>query len=42
MKDYPMFWVFLEIALGLGLFILIIWWTLPRKEADEDKNTRDD
>jgi hypothetical protein len=39
MRDYPMFWVFLEIALGLGLFIFIVWWTLPKKE-DRDKQEK--
>jgi hypothetical protein len=39
MQDYPMFWVLLEIALGLGLFVFIVWWTLPRKE---DRKSNDE
>ncbi len=31
-----MFWVLLEVGLGLALFIFIIWWTLPKKD-DRDK-----
>jgi len=27
-----MVWIFFEIALGLALFIFIVWWTLPKKE----------
>jgi hypothetical protein len=37
MLDYPMFWVLLEVFLGLGLFIFIVWWTLPRKDRDDDR-----
>jgi len=29
-----MFWMALEIALGLALFIGIVWWTLPKKQKD--------
>lgn len=36
MRDYPMFWVLLEIGLGLGLFVFIIWWTLPKKDQRKD------
>jgi hypothetical protein len=32
-----MFWVFLELALGLALFIFLIWWTLPKKDKDGDQ-----
>jgi hypothetical protein len=34
-----MWWLALEIALGLALFILLVWWTLPRRRrsADETK-----
>ena len=42
MKDYPLFWVLLEMALGLALFVFIIWWTLPKKEKEEDSATRDE
>ena len=31
-KGYPMFWVFLELALGLALFVFLVWWTLPKKD----------
>ena len=27
-------WVFLEIALALGVAILIVWWTVPKKRSD--------
>lgn len=36
MRDYPMFWVLLEIGLGLGLFVFIVWWTLPKKDQRKD------
>jgi H+/Cl- antiporter ClcA len=32
-----MWWLALEIALGLLLFILLVWWTLPRKSRSADK-----
>ena len=32
-----MWWLALEIALGLALFILLVWWTLPRKSRAADK-----
>jgi hypothetical protein len=38
MLDSGMFWVLLEIALGLALFIFIIWWTLPRKSDRDEKD----
>ncbi len=31
-----MAWMALEIALGLALFIGIVWWTLPKKEKRSD------
>ena len=37
MRDYPMFWVLLEVGLGLALFVFIIWWTLPKKTDRDDK-----
>ena len=37
MRDYPMFWVLLEIGLGLALFVFIIWWTLPKSRGPDDK-----
>jgi len=27
-----MLWLALELALGLALFIGIVWWTLPRRD----------
>jgi hypothetical protein len=30
-------WLALEIVLGLAAFILIIWWTLPRRKRDDGK-----
>jgi hypothetical protein len=38
MKGYPMLWVFLEIALGLALFVFIVWWTLPSKDKNNPPN----
>ena len=35
MEGHPMFWIFLEIALGLALFVFLVWWTLPKKEKDD-------
>jgi len=32
-----MTWLILEGVLALGLFVFIIWWTLPRKR-DRDKD----
>jgi len=32
-----MWWLALEIALGLALFILLVWWTLPRRSPPPDK-----
>ena len=34
-KGYPMFWIFLELALGLALFVFLVWWTLPKKDKDD-------
>jgi hypothetical protein len=31
-----MWWLALEIALGLALFVLLVWWTLPRKRRTPD------
>ena len=34
-----MIWLILEAGLSVGLFLLIIWWTMPRKpKQDHDKN----
>jgi len=30
-----MFWIFLELALGLALFVFLVWWTLPKKDKDD-------
>jgi hypothetical protein len=35
-KGYPMFWIFLELALGLALFVFLVWWTLPKKNRDDE------
>ena len=32
MEAKEMFWVVFEILLGLGLFLFIIWWTMPKKK----------
>tara|TARA_B100000945_G_C20197794_1_gene509979 strand:+ start:525 stop:650 length:126 start_codon:yes stop_codon:yes gene_type:complete len=40
MEDYPLFWIFLEIFLGLGMFLLIIFWTLPKK-IDKQRESDD-
>lgn len=37
MRDYAMFWVLLEVVLGLALFVFIIWWTLPKKDDRDDR-----
>jgi len=31
-------WFLLEAAVALGLLILIVWWTLPRKPRRSDRN----
>ena len=31
-------WVLLEVALALAVAILIVWWTLPRKPRDAEKD----
>ena len=38
-----MIWLILEAVLSLVLFLLIIWWTLPRKDkrAQDGKPDRD-
>jgi hypothetical protein len=36
-----MWWLALEIALGLALFILLVWWTLPRKRRSADDTPGD-
>jgi hypothetical protein len=33
-----MIWLILEVVLGLGLFIFIIWWTMPRKHDRDGKD----
>lgn len=30
-----MFWIFLEITLGLALFVFLVWWTLPKKDKND-------
>ena len=32
-----MFWIFLELALGLALFVFLVWWTLPKKKNNDDR-----
>jgi hypothetical protein len=35
-------WLILEAVLSLVLFLLIIWWTLPRKrKRDQDHDDKD-
>ena len=34
-KGYSMFWIFLELALGLALFVFLVWWTLPKKDKGD-------
>jgi hypothetical protein len=36
MDDHPLFWIFLELALGLALFVFLVWWTLPKKDKGDD------
>ncbi len=38
-KGYPVFWIFLELALGLVLFVLLVWWTLPKRNKDDRPDT---
>ena len=33
-----MIWLILEAALSVVLFLLIIWWTMPRKRDRENKD----
>lgn len=36
-----MTWVFLEILAALGVAVLIVWWTMPRKpRRDEDADRK--
>ena len=35
-----MIWLILEAGLSLVLFLLIIWWTVPRKR-DQDPDNKD-
>jgi hypothetical protein len=37
-EDESLGWVFLEIALALAVAVLIVWWTLPRKPRDRNKD----
>jgi hypothetical protein len=30
--DAGLLWLMLEAGLALGLFIFIVWWTLPKKK----------
>jgi hypothetical protein len=32
---WNMYWAIFEILLGLGLFIFIIWWTVPKNKNDK-------
>jgi len=34
-KGYSMFWIFFELALGLALFVFLVWWTLPKKDKSD-------
>jgi hypothetical protein len=36
-RSSAMWWLALEIALGLALFILLVWWTLPRRSRPADQ-----
>ncbi len=33
-----MIWLILEAVLSVVLFVLIIWWTMPRKRDRENKD----
>jgi len=33
-------WLILEAVLSVGLFLLIIWWTMPRKR-NQDRDKKD-
>ena len=32
-----MAWVFLEVALALGIAVAIVWWTFPKKKRPQDE-----
>jgi hypothetical protein len=36
-----MVWLALEIALGLALFVFIVWWTLPRRKQERPEEPPD-
>ena len=31
-------WFLIEAAVALALLVLIVWWTLPRRRRDGDRN----
>jgi hypothetical protein len=33
-----MFWLLLEGVLALLLFVFIVWWTLPRRRDNKDRD----
>jgi hypothetical protein len=35
-------WVFLEIAVALGLAIALVWWTLPRRPREDAPAKKDE
>ena len=35
-------WVFLEIALALGVAVAIVWWTLPKKDRTRAGGAQDE
>lgn len=30
-------WILLEAGIALGLAAFIVWWTMPRKDKDDEK-----
>ncbi len=35
----PLLWLVLEAAVALGLLVLIVWWTWPRRDADDESDS---
>ncbi|MDH5536320.1 MAG: hypothetical protein OEZ08_12235 [Betaproteobacteria bacterium] len=37
----PLLWLVLEAGVALGLLVLIVWWTWPRRQRDEESEPGD-
>jgi hypothetical protein len=42
LRGNNVFWVFLEIAIALGIAVAIVWWTFPRKRGKREAPPADD